>query len=93
MVLFASNKTGSEFFVHKLLIFVSLNSLEARCLIGFDVRIQVIQKTVKLMLCKHLGELCPNPHSHSETLKALIFVLIENETVSLASSEILEAAL
>ncbi|TRU70948.1 MAG: hypothetical protein EWV47_17950 [Microcystis viridis Mv_BB_P_19951000_S68] len=24
------------FFVHKLLIFVSLNSLEARCLIGFD---------------------------------------------------------
>ncbi len=36
LVLFASNKTGSEFFVHKLLIFVSLNSLEARCLIGFD---------------------------------------------------------
>ncbi|MCE2667658.1 MAG: hypothetical protein ACK4YL_15875 [Microcystis sp.] len=93
LVLFASNKTGSEFFVHKLLIFVSLNSLEARCLIGFDVRIQAIQKAVKLMLCKHLGELCPNPHSHSETLKALIFVLIENETVSLASSEILEAAL
>ncbi len=30
----------------------------------FGVRIQVIQKAVKPMLCKHLGELWQNPHSH-----------------------------
>jgi len=52
LVLFASNKTGSEFFVHKLLIFVSLNSLEARCLIGFDDVFAKNSLALRELLCK-----------------------------------------
>jgi hypothetical protein len=52
-----------------------------------------MQKAIRPILYKHLDELSQNSRSHQEKLKALIFVLVENESVGLASSEILEAAL